>query len=91
MRDPVDSHNQSRRARAEQYRRNATPRAPAEQREHLAMLGLNWPLTLTDARARYRGLARRYHPDRNNGDRQAEERLKDINISYTIVKAHLDV
>ncbi|MBS0985284.1 J domain-containing protein [Acetobacter thailandicus] len=88
--DPFNILNRSRQARAEQYRRNATPRAPAELREHLAILGLNWPLTLTDAKARYRDLARKYHPDRNNGDRQAEERLKDINISYTIVKAHLD-
>jgi molecular chaperone DnaJ len=33
----------------------------------------------------YRKLARRYHPDRNQGDRQAEERFKEISQAYDVL------
>jgi molecular chaperone DnaJ len=33
----------------------------------------------------YRKLARRYHPDRNQGDKQAEERFKEISQAYDVL------
>ena len=34
----------------------------------------------------YKKLAKLNHPDKNQGDTGAEERLKDINIAYSILK-----
>ena len=87
--DPLDILGRNRRARAEQKRKAAMPRAPEPLRESLATLGLDWPVTLDVAKARYRDLARKHHPDTNNGDRRAEERLKVINVAFTIVRTHL--
>ncbi|MBN8890601.1 MAG: molecular chaperone DnaJ [Rhodospirillales bacterium 70-18] len=63
--------------------------APAELREPLATLGLHWPLSMEELRARYKELAKRHHPDANNGDRSAEERLKTINLAYAALRARL--
>lgn len=66
-----------------------TEQAPAEMREPLATLGLTWPLTLETLKTRYKELAKRHHPDANNGDRAAEERLKTINLAYAAVRVRL--
>jgi DnaJ-domain-containing protein 1 len=63
--------------------------APMEVREPLAVLGLDWPLTMEELKARYKQLAKRHHPDANNGDRAAEERLKTINLAYAAVRSRL--
>ncbi len=62
---------------------------PSEMREPLATLGLAWPLTLAELKARYKELAKRHHPDANNGDRAAEERLKTINLAYAALRGRL--
>lgn len=33
----------------------------------------------------YRQLARRYHPDKNPGDKEAEEKFKEISAAYTVI------
>jgi len=63
--------------------------APAELREPLSTLGLQWPLTMEVLKTRYKTLAKRHHPDANGGDRAAEERLKTINLAYAALRAHL--
>ncbi|MFT9440266.1 MAG: J domain-containing protein [Acetobacter papayae] len=87
--DPLDILGRSRRSRAEQARSRATPAAPPPLREALAVLGLPWPVSMEDAKTQYRTLARRHHPDTNNGDRAAEERLKQINVAFTMLRTHL--
>lgn len=62
---------------------------PGELRAALDVLGLGWPLDAETLRARWKDLAKRHHPDANGGDRQAEERLKDINRAYTLLRARL--
>ena len=71
-------------ARREPPRRRDEP--PAELRAALDVLGLGWPLDSETLRARWKELAKRHHPDANGGDRQAEERLKDINRSYSLLR-----
>lgn len=57
----------------------------AEQ-QALSVLDLTWPQTKQGVKARYKELAKRYHPDANGGDRDAEERIKQINQAYSTLK-----
>ena len=85
LRDPLrgfSRHDPGERARAK-----VDP--PSEIREPLATLGLTWPLTMDVLKTRYKELAKRHHPDANNGDRAAEERLKTINGAYAALRGRL--
>ena len=62
---------------------------PPELRAALDLLGLKWPLASVELRARYKDLAKQHHPDATGGDKQAEERLKDINRAYSLLKHRL--
>jgi hypothetical protein len=64
-------------------------RMPSELREPLATLGLSWPTTLDQVKTRYKELAKRHHPDANGGSRDAEERLKTINLAYAALRRSL--
>ncbi len=61
----------------------------AELRKQLAVLDLEWPVTLEDVKIRYKALAKRYHPDANGGDPVANERVKAINLAYSALKTQL--
>ena len=50
------------------------------------VLGVSKDASESDIKKAYRKLAIKYHPDKNQGDARAEERLKDINIAYSILK-----
>ncbi len=52
-------------------------------------LGLRPPTSLTELKARYKHLVKRLHPDVNGGDKDAEDRLKEINQAYASLKSHL--
>src|SRR6266480_1427851 len=39
-----------------------------------------------DIKKAYRKLAMQYHPDRNNGSREAEERFKEITEAYDVLR-----
>jgi hypothetical protein len=54
--------------------------------EALATMGLQPPVEWEDVKARYKMLAKRYHPDTNGADPHAEEQLKKINLAYSILK-----
>lgn len=54
--------------------------------EALAVMDLEPPVEWEEVKARYKALAKRYHPDTNNADKQAEEQLKKINLAYSILK-----
>ncbi|WP_149538965.1 J domain-containing protein [Siccirubricoccus phaeus] len=63
--------------------------APPELRAALDVLGLEWPVEPPALRARYKELAKRYHPDANGGDRGAEDKLKDVNRAYSLLRQRL--
>ncbi len=67
--------------------RRPMPAADTPEGAALALMELRPPLDLAKIKARYRELAKKYHPDRNGGCRVAEEHLKHINMAYTVLKA----
>jgi hypothetical protein len=75
--------------RLNEAKRREPDRPPPELREPLATLGLSWPTTLDALKSRYKELAKRHHPDANGGSRDAEERLKTINVAYAAVRSKL--
>lgn len=58
----------------------------SQDRQALSRLGLEDDVTMVEIRTRYRELARRYHPDANQGRRDHESRLQALNAAYTHLK-----
>jgi DnaJ-class molecular chaperone len=56
----------------------------AEQ-NYYDVLGVKRDASDKEIRSAYRKLARKYHPDVNPGDKQAEERFKKINAAYEVI------
>ena len=52
----------------------------------MALMGLEPPLDLEKIKKRYKTLVKKYHPDINREDPDAEELLKSINMAYTVLK-----
>jgi hypothetical protein len=67
----------------------AAQNAPPELREALDVLGLVWPVSLADVKAKYKQLAKRHHPDANGGDKGSEETLKTINLAYATLRVKM--
>lgn len=53
--------------------------------DHYAELGLNETATEDEIKKTFRKLAMQYHPDKNPGDKSAEEKFKRINDAYSIL------
>jgi molecular chaperone DnaJ len=51
-----------------------------------SVLGVPRGASDDDIKKAYRKLAMQYHPDRNNGSKEAEERFKDITEAYDILR-----
>jgi hypothetical protein len=54
--------------------------------EALAVMHLQPPVDWEEVKARYKTLAKKYHPDINSTNKTAEEQLKKINLAYSILK-----
>lgn len=66
-----------------------------EYKDYYKILGVPRNASTEEIRKAYRKLAMQYHPDRNPDDKQAEERFKEINEAYQVLKdaqkrAHYD-
>jgi len=53
--------------------------------DYYALLGVDRDADAAEIKAAYRRLALKYHPDRNPGDKEAEERFKQINEAYAVL------
>lgn len=56
-----------------------------DYKDYYKILGLERSASADEVRKMYRKLAMQYHPDRNPGNKQAEERFKDINEAYQVL------
>ncbi len=54
-------------------------------RNYYEILGVNRDTSGAEIKRAYRQLARRYHPDVNQGDIEAENRFKEINEAYEVL------
>jgi DnaJ domain len=81
--DPLDAIG----ARFRPGRARKDGREPSEaDRKHLRVLGLDLDVDRRALRMRYAELVRRYHPDRNGGDRGHEKALQAVIEAYTALK-----
>jgi curved DNA-binding protein CbpA len=55
------------------------------ERDYYAILGVQPSASDEEMKRAYRRLALRHHPDRNPGDRRAEERFKEISEAYAVL------
>lgn len=54
--------------------------------EALDVLGISPPTDLEAIKERYKFLVKKYHPDTNRTDTEAEHKIKKINAAYTVLK-----
>lgn len=55
------------------------------KKDYYESLGVSKSATETDIKKAFRKLAMKYHPDRNPGDKDAEERFKEIKEAYEVL------
>lgn len=55
------------------------------QKDYYQILGVKEAATENEVKHAYRRLALQHHPDRNRGDRRAEERFKEISEAYAVL------
>jgi molecular chaperone DnaJ len=56
------------------------------KKDYYDVLGVGRDASEDDLKKAYRKLAMRWHPDRNQGDKQAEARFKELNEAYDVLK-----
>ncbi len=83
--DPLEAINQRARARRPAEREDGRLVTPDERRA-LEVLELPLDADRKALRSRYSDLVRRYHPDRNGGDRGFEKNLQQVVEAYQLLK-----
>lgn len=56
------------------------------KRDYYEVLGVDHGADNKEIKAKYRKLALKYHPDRNQGDKQAEEKFKEAAEAYEVLR-----
>ena len=57
----------------------------ADKRDYYEVLGLNKNADDAAIKKAYRSLAKKYHPDMNPGDKEAEVKFKEVNEAYEVL------
>ena len=55
------------------------------ERDYYNILGVGRSASRDEVRKAYRKLARKFHPDINPGNKEAEEKFKDISVAYDVL------
>lgn len=64
--------------------RMINPKTP--EGEAMQIMELAPPLSMDSLKAQYKKMAKKFHPDINRDDPMAEEKLKDVNMAYTVLR-----
>jgi len=56
-----------------------------EKRDYYEVLGVSREAGETELKSAYRKLAHQFHPDKNPGDKKAEERFKEVSEAYAVL------
>lgn len=57
----------------------------ANEKDLYAVLGVSRKASVDEIKKAYRKLARKYHPDVNPGNKQAEERFKEVSVAHDVL------
>lgn len=57
----------------------------AEKRDYYEVLGLQKGASEDEIKKAFRKMAMKYHPDKNPGDKEAEEKFKEVNEAYSVL------
>ena len=57
----------------------------AEKRDYYEVLGVDRNASEDDIKKAYRKAAKKYHPDLNPGNKEAEEKFKEANEAYDVL------
>jgi DnaJ domain len=80
--DPLDAIS----TRFGEVRERKQPRFGQAERRALSVLGLGEDADRHSLRRSYSLLVRRYHPDKNGGDRSHEKRLREVIEAYQLLR-----
>tara|TARA_Y100001970_G_scaffold80923_1_gene102672 strand:+ start:9958 stop:10476 length:519 start_codon:yes stop_codon:yes gene_type:complete len=61
-------------------------RLSVKDRDALDILGLKYEVKWADIQKQFKGLVKKYHPDKNHGNKKYEEILKKITMAYSHLK-----
>ena len=59
------------------------------KRDYYEVLGVERGAAAEDIKKAYRKLAVKYHPDKNPGDKAAEEKFKELGEAYEVTRSHI--
>lgn len=65
------------------------PKLGAKLQKAITLFEMDYPYTHPQLKKRYKELVKIHHPDRNAGDKLAEEKFKAITTAYSLLEKHL--
>ena len=57
----------------------------ADKRDYYEVLGVSKTASDSELKSAYRKLAKKYHPDVNPGDKEAEKKFKEASEAYAVL------